>query len=218
MSLPSREYDACNVVQALQGLLRVGATVDGGLEVPKAGLGIALRHAARLLEDFPDGELGCDMALLCRLGVPLQSLLVVLFDAAAQLTTKGVFCHSLAVTAFGGLEEVLGGRLDVDCDVVVAILVDGTQLVGGIEISAGGVGHLEPLDAAVVVLGDPVAVQIARSQLAGCGCEAFGPLLGLLVAASTSIAEGDASELGQILNGETGVGLQTMGALQEAAR
>mmetsp|Transcript_565 Transcript_565/g.1663 ORF Transcript_565/g.1663 Transcript_565/m.1663 type:complete len:310 (+) Transcript_565:229-1158(+) len=203
-------------MKARQGLLRVGATVDGGLEVPKAGLGIALRHTAGLLEDFPDGVLGRDVALFCRLGVPLQSLLVALLDAAAQLAAQGVFGHALNVSALGGLEEVLGGRLDVDFDVVVAVLIDGAQLVGGIEIGTGRVGHLEPLDAAVVVLGDPVAVQVAGCQLPGGGSEASGRLLGLLVA--TSIRERNAGELSQILNGETGVGLQTMSTLQEAAR
>ena len=217
LSLPSREYDPCNVVEALQGLLGVHASVDGGLEVPKAGLGITLGDAAGLLEDLADGILGGNMTSLGRLGVPLQCFLVALLDAASQLAAEGVFGHSLGMSALGGLEKVLGGRLDINVDVVMAILVDGSKLVGGIEVRAGRVGHLEPLDAAVVVLVDAIAVQVAGCQLASGGGEALGVAGDLCVAVTAIVAETNAGELNEILNGKTGVGLQTMRPVQEAA-
>lgn len=217
LSLPSREYDASNVVKALEGLLGVHTTVDGGLEVPEAGLGIALGDAAGLLKYLADRILGGNMTSLGRLGVPFQRFLVALLDAASQLAAEGVFGHAFGVSSLGGLEEVFGGRLDVNADVVMAILVDGSKLVGRIEIRAGRVGHLEPLDATVVVLGDAIAIEVARRQLAGGGSEALGVTGDLCVAVGATVAESDAGELNEILNGKTGVGLQTMRPVQEAA-
>ena len=218
-SLPSREYDASNVMEAPESLLGVHAPVDGGLEVPKAGLGITLGDAAGLLEDLADGILGGNMTSLGRLGVPLQRFLVALLDAASQLAAEGVFGHPLGMPALGGLEEVLGGRLDVNIDVVVAILIDGSELVGGIEVRACRVGHLEPLNATVVVLCDAIAVQVAGGKLASGGSEAHGIAGDLCVAIAVAAVEAksNAGELNEILNGKTGVGLQTMRPVQEAA-
>ena len=158
LSLPSREYDASNVMEAPESLLGVHAPFDGGLEVPKAGLGITLGDAAGLLEDLADGILGGNMTSLGRLGVPLQRFLVALLDAASQLAAEGVFGHPLGMPALGGLEEVLGGRLDVNIDVVVTILIDGSELVGGIEVRACRVGQ-QKADA-------DAAVEAAESALA----------------------------------------------------
>ena len=203
-------------MKALEGLLGVHATVDGGLEVPEAGLGITLRDAAGLLKDLTDGILGGNMTSLGRLGIPLQRFLVALLDAASQLAAESIFGHSLGMPALGGLEEVLGGRLDVNFDVVMAILVDGPELVGGIEVRAGRVGDLEPPNAAVVVLVDAIAVQVAGCQLAGGGGEALG-IAGDLCVVVAIVAESNAGELNEIFNGKAGVGLQTVRTVQEAA-